>query len=297
MPLPLLIVPLSITAATGLYRSFTGINRIKESKEKHRRHLAAYRRAEKEHHEKIQAANKAIEAFGALKAEAAVSLGRAAEFIRKAKVRNRAHSRTVELSDVELSQWTDGSLSAREMLAGAATSVTSGALTALGVYALVGSLGSASTGTAISALTGVAAQNATLAWLGGGPLAAGGAGVAGGTIVVAGTAIAPALLVASFALHAKAAKDEREVEQRVSEMLICQAEFGRQQALLQAMMERIEELSTAILRVQANLTRLLEQGNPKNAKDVFQVARFAKALAQLLDSNLGFADTPRGEGS
>lgn len=52
------------------------------------------------------------------------------------------------------------------------------------VSTLVASLGTASTGTAISTLSGVAATKATLAWLGGGALAAGGLGVAGGAVVL-----------------------------------------------------------------------------------------------------------------
>ena len=51
-----------------------------------------------------------------------------------------------------------------------------------------GVLGAASTGTAITTLSGVAAENASLAALGGGALSAGGAGIAGGTVVVTGTA-------------------------------------------------------------------------------------------------------------
>lgn len=45
--------------------------------------------------------------------------------------------------------------------------------------------GTASTGTAISALSGAAATNAALAWLGGGALAAGGAGMTGGSALLA----------------------------------------------------------------------------------------------------------------
>lgn len=45
-------------------------------------------------------------------------------------------------------------------------------------------IGTASTGTAISALSGIAATNAALAWLGGGTLAAGGAGIAGGSVIL-----------------------------------------------------------------------------------------------------------------
>ena len=49
---------------------------------------------------------------------------------------------------------------------------------------LVASFGTASTGTAISTLSGAVATKATLAWLGGGALAAGGLGVAGGVVVL-----------------------------------------------------------------------------------------------------------------
>lgn len=52
------------------------------------------------------------------------------------------------------------------------------------VSALVGFWGTAGTGTAISTLSGAAATKATLAWLGGGTLAAGGFGVAGGAVVL-----------------------------------------------------------------------------------------------------------------
>jgi len=50
---------------------------------------------------------------------------------------------------------------------------------------LVMSVGTASTGAAISGLTGIAATNATLAAIGGGSVAAGGAGIAGGEAVLA----------------------------------------------------------------------------------------------------------------
>jgi hypothetical protein len=58
----------------------------------------------------------------------------------------------------------------------------------------VGALATASTGTAISTLSGTASANATLAWLGGGSLAAGGGGIAAGTTVLAGIVAAPVVL-------------------------------------------------------------------------------------------------------
>ena len=71
---------------------------------------------------------------------------------------------------------------------------------AAGVVGVIG------TGTAISSLSGAAATNATLAWLGGGPLAAGGGGVASGTLVLSGITVAPALAVGGFYLASKGEK-------------------------------------------------------------------------------------------
>ena len=65
--------------------------------------------------------------------------------------------------------------------------------------------GTASTGSAISALSGAAANSAALAWLGGGSIAAGGAGVTGGQALLAlagpiGWSIAGATLLTSIIL-------------------------------------------------------------------------------------------------
>lgn len=79
--------------------------------------------------------------------------------------------------------------------------------------------GTASTGTAISTLSGAAATNAALAWLGGGAAAAGGGGMASGTAFLAmagpvGWTIGGATLLASIALFAnkkiKLGKEKKE---------------------------------------------------------------------------------------
>lgn len=62
----------------------------------------------------------------------------------------------------------------------------------------MGLLTTAGTGTAISSLSGVAATNATLAWLGGGTLASGGLGIAGGMWVLGGIVAAPLVAVTSI---------------------------------------------------------------------------------------------------
>ena len=99
---------------------------------------------------------------------------------------------------------------ASSMLGGTAAGAMGGALTAFGAYGAAGWLATASTGTAISTLSGAAATNATLAFFGGGSLAAGGLGVAGGTAVLGGLVAGPALAVIGFIASEKASalKDE-----------------------------------------------------------------------------------------
>ncbi len=76
-----------------------------------------------------------------------------------------------------------------------AGSAIGGVLVAYGAYAGVGMLASTAGGVAIAELSGVAATNATLAWLGGGALSVGGFGMVGGMAVLGGLIAGPALAI------------------------------------------------------------------------------------------------------
>ena len=112
------------------------------------------------------------------------------------------------LEDIETDIFDIGKVTVQmsEALGGGAGALGTGALAGLAIYGSVGLLGSASTGAAISGLSGVAATNATLAWLGGGSLAAGGMGMSGGIAVLGGIVAAPVLLVGGLLLASKAAE-------------------------------------------------------------------------------------------
>lgn len=92
---------------------------------------------------------------------------------------------------------------ALEVAGGATAGITGGALTAIGAYGAAQTFAAASTGTAIATLHGAAATNATLAFFGGGSLAAGGLGMAGGVMVLGGLVAGPALLVMGLITGAK----------------------------------------------------------------------------------------------
>ena len=101
---------------------------------------------------------------------------------------------------------------------GLTTTVATGTSVAAttGAMALVATYGTASTGTAISGLSGAAATNATLAWFGGGSVAAGGGGVAAGTAVLAagGAIIAVGVGVAGY--YAYKMYDQHEDTKRIA---------------------------------------------------------------------------------
>ena len=99
------------------------------------------------------------------------------------------------------------------------TVATLGPTAAMGVAT---TFGVASTGTAISSLTGAAANNAALAWLGGGSVAAGGGGVAAGNAFLAlagpvGWGIAGAMLTASIGAGVVANRKNEEVAKEAIE--------------------------------------------------------------------------------
>jgi hypothetical protein len=117
------------------------------------------------------------------------------------------------------------SLKASEVMNAGVGSLGAGALAGIASYGGAMMFASASTGTAISALSGVAATNATMAWFGGGSLAAGGLGMAGGAAVLGGIVMGPVLAVAGFLMKAKsdenfsnARKTYRQAEHAVEEM-------------------------------------------------------------------------------
>lgn len=132
----------------------------------------------------------------------------------------------------ELIEMREMSVAAIDFLSGTATGVGTGALIGWGAYTGTTAIGFASTGAAISGLSGVAATNATLAWLGGGSIAAGGGGMALGTTVLGGLVAGPALLVAG-GLYAKKAESNldnarsnlAQVQQYVEELKIAEEQL------------------------------------------------------------------------
>lgn len=96
---------------------------------------------------------------------------------------------------------------ASQIIGNGLAGIGAGALVGFGVYGGVSTFAAAGTGTAISTLSGAVASNATLAWIGGGTLAAGGFGVAGGAVLLGGLIAAPALALLAGLTSVSAGKN------------------------------------------------------------------------------------------
>ena len=159
----------------------------------------------------------------------------------------------------------------------------------------VSMLGMASTGTAISGLSGAAATNATLAWLGGGSLASGGLGMAGGTAVLGSVMAGPVLLVMGYLAAGKSeealtkalthsAEIDKAVEQLASMSVALDAIDTRTQELarvLQTLDERFQAAANRVSRMVGRVRRdreaiYLDEGRPLPESLATQKIEYAK---------------------
>lgn len=208
------------------------------------------------------------------------------------------------LRNIEISAY-----EAADVLKDGIQAVSAGTLAGVGALGVATSFGVASTGTAISTLTGAAATNATLAWLGGGSLAAGGLGVAGGTAVLGGIVAIPVILV--FASKATARSEEAltqafeqeaqyEIATKEAEMLVAklacviartQEVFETTLALsgrFEGLLRKTQELVRKKIETKAALTAEQEAARAKYARRFFLLRWIDKLFGRV--PSFSFAD-------
>ncbi|WP_119759987.1 hypothetical protein [Deinococcus cavernae] len=150
-------------------------------------------------------------------------------------------------------------VSALEMAGGLGTAALAGA--GAGATAIAGAtaLGTASTGVAISSLSGAAAHSAMLAWFGGGSLAAGGGGMALGTAVLGGIFVAPAMLVGAMAAARKGEQRVTQATEFAAEVDKAIAEMGLRTTAFTAAIKRMDEVQDVTERLSQHLTAQVQE--------------------------------------
>lgn len=136
------------------------------------------------------------------------------------------------------------------------------ALAAFGPSAAMGAattFGVASTGTAISTLSGAAATNAALAWIGGGALATGGGGMAAGSTFLAlagplGWTIAGVSIVASGVMFFKTKNDKERLENVYT--LISNRDIKSYELAIVELSERIKRIMNETATLKYAITKI-----------------------------------------
>ncbi|UVW30695.1 hypothetical protein [Massilia sp. H6] len=188
----------------------------------------------------------------------------------------------VQITLDELKQMERLVLKSLEIEKGLGLGAASGALAAMGAYSGVGTLAAASTGTMISGLSGAAATNATLAWLGGGALSAGGFGMAGGAIALGGIVLGPALAIGGFMMASKAEEALTQARAYEAKADTAIAELKKVTLALSALRANAKELSSALSRVakRFDAVKVDDDSDPEAFATMVMVG---KGLKNLLD--------------
>lgn len=226
MPIPFLLAgAAAIAGITGIAKGGKAISNNNKAKELVADAERKYNRAKDALEEQRTITSKDLEVLGTTKIQSwSDDIGGFVEYFKKFK--NVDLQGNVNLNEkLKLQIDNTGNFKKMEVASLKATEVVKAGVSTLGAGALAGiasyggamMFASASTGTAIATLSGAAATNATLAWFGGGSLAAGGLGMAGGTAVLGGIVAGPVLAVAGFIMAAKSEENLSKAQKTYSE--------------------------------------------------------------------------------
>lgn len=178
-----------------------------------------------------------------------------------------------------------------------------GAGLAVGSWTAVSILGTASTGTAIGGLHGVAATNAALAWFGGGSLATGGGGMIAGKLALVNVIFLPVAVIGGVVAHMKAtdiSEKVRELESANLQNTNLSTELGLRERsiapLLSDVANRTESLSADVAWAQSCLFRFgifsriykycryLVRGNYYSAEEMVEVEALANSVDRFISA-------------
>jgi hypothetical protein len=299
MPIPLIPVIIGgaalLGSALGIKKGAKGVSDIKKAKRIAEDAHSRGKTAVENLNTKRSEVNGIAESYGNLLIQVREdTFGRFVRFVESLGQRGSMEAmealEEVNVTAPQVREYKVAAIEAHRVATGAATMIGASTGASAGTTGLIGLLGTASTGTAISGLSGAAATNATLAWLGGGSLAAGGGGMALGTVVLGGITVAPAVLVGGFVLASRGAKALTEAKAYEAKITTEVAKINAVRDFMGRVITRINEMRGLVGKLDTRVNWALDQLDPTafdvhNEADVktFQQAGLCmKALAEVM---------------
>ncbi|MBN3883266.1 MAG: hypothetical protein V7L02_17175 [Nostoc sp.] len=294
--IPLILGAIALgTAAFGAVKGAEGFGNMNEAKEIGERAQNRHSYAVSELKADWEATNELAEEYGQLQLDVMMTtVGRFLDFIErnigKSKQSEKEFLEGLEgISVQQIKEYKAAALEAEQFFNGGTKAIGAAAAGYGGAMSLATSVGVASTGTLIGGLSGAAAWNATLAWLGGGSLAAGGGGMALGSLVLGGITVGPAVLIGGFVLAGEGEKALTKAWEYNAEVNTAIVKIEAAKDFMQQVKRRITELQgvfeclnkSAILGLQ-ELESLPSFDKNRDASKFQKVALFVKALAEIM---------------
>lgn len=264
MPLPLIIG--GIAAIAGVAGVGTGIHggvKMKDANDTMKLAKTNQESAVKKFETRNEQTTKHMDALGNQELQILKSFDEFSDIIEKIQGRPefKAYSMDgVNLPEYEAEELKKISAGAGLLLGGmgGAAAGTAGGFAAAGATtSAVMALGTASTGTAISTLSGVAATNATLAALGGGSIAAGGGGMALGTAVLGGATLGIGLLVGGVIFNVTGSKLSEKADEAYSQAKRTEKEVNKIVAYFDELSEAANNFKESLTNVEAQYRKRL----------------------------------------
>lgn len=306
MPIPLIIG--AVAAAAGIYGAAKGVSGAMDhsnAKDINNDARSLVDSANLKVEEQRKATNAVLEDYGQRKLRA--FNGVVADFIETfERLKNIELSQSPELDKLNAGDFSNKTLTGlrqdyqalKDAGLGLGAGMGGGAALAFGAYNGTMLLATASTGTAISSLGGVAATNATLAWLGGGSLAAGGYGMAGGMMVLGGIVAGPALAIFGHVLGNKGeealnnARSNLEQARTINDQAELMAGKLRTIEQITSMANTtFSKISSQLRRTVGELKKIIENNgvdyrtfSDESKEVVFRSVKFAQLLKAMIDT-------------
>lgn len=281
------------TAAYGLFKGAEGTSDILSAKERGESAQATYQTSLDCLELDRNKTNEIVEEYGHLQLIiASTTVRRFIDFIertgRKATQSEQEFLESFDISTQQINQYRAFAINAESTLSGVVMAGAAAGAAYSGAMGLATSVGVASTGAAISGLSGAAATNATLAWLGGGALSAGGGGMALGSLVLGGITIGPALAIGGFVLAGQGEEALTKIRQYEAEVNIAVEKIQGLHDVLRLVRNRLLELEELLQELNYRSQTLLDElesriFNPQQDAELFQkTALLIKALVEIM---------------
>ena len=298
MPIPLILGAIALGSAVfGGVKATEGFGNMNTAKEIGKRAQQQHETAVSQINTDSLATNELAAEYGQLQIDVITNtIGRFIDFIERIGQRNKQTEREFlegldGVTPEQVREYKAAAIEAGQFFTGGVKAAGAALAGYGGAMGLATSVGVASTGTLIGSLSGAAAWNATLAWLGGGSLAAGGGGMALGSVVLGGITVGPAVLIGGFVLAGEGEKALTKAREYEAQVNIAIAKIDAAKDFMQQVRQQINELSYLVESVnnyaviglnELEAIQSFDKNREQDATKFQQVALFIKALAEIM---------------